>query len=205
MEMDRETFFREITLKICGTLDSEKALWQSLMYLRRFMPVVRITFHTYLPDSMSIETIAYANPGSSVVLSVKTPVGDAAVEAIRNLLDAGDVRVVDSIGNHPLMKPVARDLRQPEAACMVMALPLEEDFSGFLAVSAGPGTRFTEENARLLSTTREAFAIALANCLRYREVIALKEELEDESRYYREELRRTSGEEIVGIDQGLRV
>ena len=160
MHGDNETFFREITLKICGTLDSEKALWQSLMYLRRYMPVVRITFHIYTPDPDTIETIAYANPGSSVVLSVKTAVAGGALETIQSLLASNNVRIVDSVGDHTLMGPVARDLRQPEAACMVMGLPLDEELSGFLAVSAGPETTFTEEHAHLLSTTREAFAIA---------------------------------------------
>ena len=55
--MDPNLFFREATLKICGSLDSEKALWDSLMYLRQHMPVVRLSFHVYDADTGSIGTV----------------------------------------------------------------------------------------------------------------------------------------------------
>jgi transcriptional regulator with GAF, ATPase, and Fis domain len=50
----------------------------------------------------------------------------------------------------------------------------------------------------------DPFAIALANCLRYRKVLELKELLADDKRYLEDELRKAVGEEIIGTDFGLK-
>ena len=36
--IDENGFFKEATLRICGSLDIEKALWDCFTYIRRFMP-----------------------------------------------------------------------------------------------------------------------------------------------------------------------
>jgi hypothetical protein len=47
--MHEGDFFREATLRICGSLEIEKALWDCFMYLRGYIPADRIYFNVYDP------------------------------------------------------------------------------------------------------------------------------------------------------------
>jgi transcriptional regulator with GAF, ATPase, and Fis domain len=51
---------------------------------------------------------------------------------------------------------------------------------------------------------KEPFVIALSNTLKHREVLKLKDLLADDNRYLHGELRRLSGDEIVGANFGLK-
>ncbi len=203
MKIDEQTFARNITLKICGSLDSEKALWQSLMYLREFMPVVRITLHTFDPASRMAETVAYANPSSSVVLSVKTELSPKASRLMMDNIGIQSVRIVRKTLADPVLGPIARDLKQSDAEGVIMNLVLDGELLGFLVITAEEGKTIQEEHTRLLALTGEPYAVALANSIRFREVLDLKDRLEDQNRYYQGELRRVVGQEIIGMEQGL--
>jgi hypothetical protein len=50
----------------------------------------------------------------------------------------------------------------------------------------------------------EPFSIAMSNTLKHREVIKLKDLLADDNRFLHGELRRLSGDEIVGANFGLK-
>ena len=47
MHIDENQFFREATLRICGSLDIEHALWRSFMYIRDVIPADRMTLSFY--------------------------------------------------------------------------------------------------------------------------------------------------------------
>jgi transcriptional regulator with GAF, ATPase, and Fis domain len=89
---------------------------------------------------------------------------------------------------------------------MVMPLGLGEQVlgAGSLVLTTEGDELFTQRHADLLSMLKEPFAIAMANALRHREVLRLKERLADDNRYLHTELRRLSGDEIIGADFGLR-
>ncbi len=44
--MDEKEFFREATLRICGSLEIEKAMWQCLLYIHDFIPASQMSLHT---------------------------------------------------------------------------------------------------------------------------------------------------------------
>jgi transcriptional regulator with GAF, ATPase, and Fis domain len=64
--------------------------------------------------------------------------------------------------------------------------------------------KFTRQHAALLSLLREPFAIAMANALKHREVIKLRDMLADDNRNLYRELRRLAGDEIIGVHFGLK-
>ncbi len=64
MATDEKHFFREATLRICGSLEIEKALQQCLLYIREFIPAEQMNFHVYHRDQGIVETVALATPES---------------------------------------------------------------------------------------------------------------------------------------------
>ncbi len=58
---DPNDFFRQITLKICGTLDMGRGMMACCRYLRQFMPADELLLNYYDPALDLIRTIARAS------------------------------------------------------------------------------------------------------------------------------------------------
>ena len=203
MPVDKKDFFRNATLKICGSLDIEKALWHFLLYIENFMPASHVSLHLYDQNTGIAEIIAHATHQNYRALSVKLPLpeeGRKQVEAqrsirIRRLTKAGD----DAVAALPSKHLGCQDL-----AALIMDLVIEKEFLGVVAVHGDPGRHFNPEHGRLLSLLNEPFSIALANNIRFRELQKFQSILVDNNRYLQDELRRISGEVVVGAEFGLR-
>lgn len=203
MGVDEKDFFREATLRICGSLDIEKALFACLMYIRDFVPAGQMSLHVYHRELGIVETVAHATLEGSRVLSIRTPLaaeGRAQAQAQRSVR----VRLIRRLTDDPVAGPVARRLSAPDHSAVVMDLVVERTFLGVLSVFDNGREPFNESHAGLMSLLNEPFAIALTNNLRYRELQKFRDLLADDNRYLQEELRRLSGEEIIGADFGLR-
>jgi len=59
--MDKNTFFREATLRICGNLEIEKALFDLLQFLKDIMPVTNLFLEVYDQSYNSMRSIAHAD------------------------------------------------------------------------------------------------------------------------------------------------
>ena len=203
MQVDENEFFRGATLRICGSLEIEKALWQCLLYVRQFMPADRMRFHVYHQRMGILQTVAQATLEGGQALSVETPLPPQMVRELdHNHRD--HLWVADRWGECGVCQLVGSSLSGPCGSGIVMQLTVEGKAVGSLEVSSYRENQFTQEHARLVELLNDPFAIALANCLRYRKVLELKEILADDKRYLEDELRKAVGEEIIGVDFGLK-
>jgi transcriptional regulator with GAF, ATPase, and Fis domain len=85
-----------------------------------------------------------------------------------------------------------------------MTLSTDQGKLGGVVLGAEGPDRYIEKHRKLLRLLKEPFTVAFINTLRHREVLKLKERLADDNRYLHTELRRITGDEIVGADFGLR-
>ncbi len=203
MQVDEKEFFTQATLKICGSLEIEKALHQYFLHVRKFMPAIQMGFHVYHRDAGIVETIALANAKSGKISSMKIQLsakGRKQVEDQRSVR----VRVIDKLGKDPVTGPVAARLGASDLSAIVMDLVLERTMLGVLSVFNNGKEKFTRAHINLLSPLSKPCAIALTNSLRYRELKSLKDLLTDDNRYLQDELLRISGEDIIGTDLGLK-
>lgn len=208
MTVKETVFFREVTLRICGSLEVERALWQSLLYIRDFIPADSMTLSTYDLERGISKTIAMATVKEGLLRQSETYQKQSARTLIekwyRNPEKGFHVRAIESIKKDELTGPVAETLKAPDVPALQMRLKLEKEMLGTLVVTNLSGEKYTQSHARLLTLVNEPFAIALSNYLMYREVLRLKDLLADDNQYLRDELRRIGGEEIVGADFGLK-
>ncbi|GBC63635.1 Fis family transcriptional regulator [Desulfonema ishimotonii] len=201
--MDEKNFFREVTLRICGSLEIEKALWECLLYIRQFIPASHMAFHVYHRDLGIIETVAHATTETGKALSIRTPISPKARRQIEEQRSVR-VRLIDRLGDNAVTRPVARQLGALNLSAIVMDLVLERTFLGILSVLNDGENKFDDIHIRLMRCLNEPFAIALTNSLRFRELSHLRDLLADDNRYLQDELRKMAGEEIIGADFGLR-
>lgn len=208
--VDEKNFFREVTLRICGSPDIEKALWNCLMYIRDHMPVDEIFLSTYERGTGISEILARADIHGGEIVSLKLTITQDIVRLIETAIMTLDldksprVVVADRLGEHPLIAPLVEVTKNADAAVMVSGPKPDWGMSGGILVANYGGKRYTEDHIRLFSLLNEPFGIAFVNYMRYREVLRLKDMLSDDNRYLQDELRRETGEEVVGSNYGLR-
>ena len=201
--INENDFFREATLKLCASLEIERALHLCLNYIRKFMPAQQMGFHVYHRDKGVVETVATATTEGGQAVSIKIPLsreGRQLIEGRR--LDR--VRSIRRLGDDPITGPVAEHLDARNVSAVVIDLVLERTMLGIFSVFNDGKNPFTPDHIRLLSLLDKPCAIALTNSLRYRELNDLKELLADDSRYFQAELNRMAGETVIGAGQGLR-
>jgi len=203
MTIDESEFFREATLRICGSLEIEIAMQRCLQYLARYLPATNIALHIYDHDIGIVETIAMATIDSCRAMSLRTPIsarGRRQVDEQRSLR----TKLMERSGNDAVAGPVVRQLGIADLPGLLLDLALEGKFVGTVSVFSEPDIAFNHHHVRLLSLLNEPFAIALTNSLRYRELQTLRDTLADDNRYLQDELRTLSGSEVIGAEFGLR-
>ena len=61
MKIDENEFFREVTLRICGSLDLEKALWHCFLYVQEVIPADELILTVYDLGLGVLERVASAD------------------------------------------------------------------------------------------------------------------------------------------------
>ena len=200
--MDIKDFFLNATLKICGSLDIEKALWQCLLYIRDVMPANQMSLHLYDRSLGVGEIIAHASLETYKAMSVKIPISKKGQKRIENR--SKRIYKVAKARGDDIVSASTQHLGCQDLACLIMDLVIEKQFLGVVAVHGNPGDQFTNEHSQLLSLLHEPFSIAFINNIRFRELRKLQSILVDNNRYLQDELRRTSGEDVIGAEFGLK-
>jgi transcriptional regulator with GAF, ATPase, and Fis domain len=203
IQIDEKEFFRNATLRICSSLEIEKALWQCLLYIQDFIPVSMMALHLYEQASGVAETVAHASPEGCKAMSIKSPIsekGRRQAEAQRSIR----IRRIDKVRDDAVTAPVSKPLGGLDLAALVMDLVIEGKFLGVVTLHGKPGTLFNTSHEHLLSLLNEPFAIAFTNYIRFRELEKIKDLLVDNNQYLQNELRRISGEDVIGAEFGLR-
>ncbi|MFZ2447432.1 MAG: sigma 54-interacting transcriptional regulator [Syntrophobacteraceae bacterium] len=203
MKLEENEFFRQATLRICSSLDIEKALSNCLQYIRLFMPASEVSLGLFDPDTGVLRNIANVDyAGGRKTL----PPIQMTREAIKEIeADAGsdDVRVLDHGRFDSLLKLLRPYVDLAKHSSLVMNLAVEGKRLGTFAILAEGEARFTKAHVHLISLLREPISIAMSNALRYEEVVKLKDIVDAENRELNRELRHFSGDEIIGAEYGL--
>jgi len=207
VEIDENEFFRESTIRICGTLDIEAAMCSCMKYLKHFMPADKMYLQHYEPTLGGMRTVATATPKAGQRLDQVTPLAKevrAGIEAMRKSRSNPNEKVV----NHPETKALSARLLKPmlppETSFIFTYLDIDNQPLGAAVLVAKGQQRYTEAHSRLFSMLRDPFTIAMANARRHSELVRLKNRLADDNRYLYQELHRLSGDDIVGADFGLK-
>lgn len=208
MPIDENYFFREATLRICSSLEIEKALWACFMYIRDYIPADILLIDIYDPEAGIGETIAKADLSGGKLISAKTVAPPGAKRLIKEMILDPEITpkvlVANRIGDHPIMGPMSDVVGHPDAAFMAIGPNPEWGFVAGILIGNNKGIKYSKNHVRLFTLLNEPFTIALSNYLRYREVLRLQEVLADDNRYLQDELLQQAGEEIVGAHFGLK-
>ncbi len=204
MTVDENQFFREITLRICGSLEIEKALWHCFLYIRDIMPANELIMTVYDPNAGTLDVVATANKDGGIAVMDKISMPQHLQKQLEEPSKFPRVRISDDVYTDEIVGRVAEKYEWPASSIIVGRLIIEDKFVGSLIVRAKGKKIYTDYNAKIWSLINEPAAVALANSRRYLELMRLKELLADDSKYFQNELQRSFSEKIVGAEFGLK-
>jgi transcriptional regulator with GAF, ATPase, and Fis domain len=202
--MEQNEFFREFTLRICGSLNIGEALWRSLLYARGVMPADEVILTVYDPSLGALEIVARADEKGFSTKPDRVIMPTHVRSQLENVQQYRRVRICNDRSQDPIMAEVAKHFKWPECSAIVARLIIQHKFIGSLILHAKGRDRYGEGHAELWALVNEPAGIALANSRQYLELLKLKEALADDNRYLHNELRRTMGAQIVGAGFGLK-
>lgn len=203
MQNSDMAFFHKATTIICGSLDLHKVLQLSLDFFKEFIPVDTIGMNMYDPQTQNIVNLASAGSVDLQLPDGQITLSPEAVKAIEK--DAGGASdILNRLEDDMLGRLIWQKLGKKEMSLLILKLVVDEQKLGVLAFSARGHDRYTKEHERLVKLVHDPAAIALSNHLQHKEVLKLKDLLEDDNQYLNRQLHRIAGDEIIGSDYGLK-
>ncbi|MEM7310867.1 MAG: sigma 54-interacting transcriptional regulator [Planctomycetota bacterium] len=208
MATDEGRFFREMTLRICASLDIDQALASAFDYLQDQMPADALGLgFSDLPAGQIRVVAKVARAGATYLWKDGAPAIDLSDEMIDYIRSkpASDApsMIINRPGEHPA--PFLDAFPQlVSSSALFMRLDVRGEEVGALLLSAEGPDRYSDEHVRLIHSIREPFAIAMINARRYHELVRLKDVLADDNRALSADIKRVTGTEVVGADFGLR-
>lgn len=207
--LDDSAFFRDVTLRLCGSLEIEEGLRACVEYLADQMPAESLYLQWYEEALGALHFVARATAEQGEAMDLLVPLDPGARAALAALGsgprdEVPPVLVVNLPQEEPVTRCLLDALALPPSSVMSVPLVVGGQPVGALVLIAGGQRCFTEEQARLYATLREPFFVAMSNTLEHREVLRLRDRLAEDNRYLQRELLRISGDENIGADLGLR-
>lgn len=201
--MDTNDFFHQATVRICGSLDIEKALFDCWQYVSRHIPADGMYINMFRPEIKAIHFIARADASGGEAMETQVPI---TPEMSLTLQDPKrpKIRIIHSIDADPVTSHVAYSIVGSHASVILLRLMIENRHLGVVGLHAkGPG-RFSQIHGELVGLLHEPFAIATANALRHRSLLQTNSRLTQENRYLREQLSTgPQGGTVIGENGGL--
>ncbi len=201
--IEKNKFFREVSLPLCEYLDLDTAIHHCLKALSRYMPADGMTIQLLEPELKSSRTVFWGLAGSGKIEPLKNTIVPMPPET-RNFLKKTplpDLRVI----NRPELDPVGRYFMEAigndNNSNLAMFLYKEKKRFAVVVLVATGRDRYTEEDLSLFALLREPFSLALNNYLQSREIVKLQQMLDET---IDRKNRKISVEDIVGHKFGLR-
>ena len=202
MRVAEAEFFKEATIRICGSLQLEEALFNLLTYVSALIPIDEI-YVIYGTKIGTTRIYAYADHKGGELRKQE-------MQFPQNVLDIINTDRLPSeyLNNRPddhfISKHLLRALGKSKVSHIYIRLFLGEKRLGGILFSADGWDRFNEEHVNLLKMLREPISIAVANSRKFRELVKLRDTLTDDNQFFKDELRSKSESEIIGANSGLK-
>jgi transcriptional regulator with GAF, ATPase, and Fis domain len=198
MKTDDNDFFREATLRICGSLEIEKALGSCLEFLRGSLPLDRIILERFDETRNSMRTIAIATEKECLSVDYLTPLSEEAINCAHDeLKEFHGIYIFDTPESCAISKEMLDFHKETCASLMVMPLQSEEHIVGHL-VCISEKEILAEDHARLISLLKDPFTIALSNTLKHRSELKLYDR-----NFFWEATLRICGSLNIAVPAGL--
>jgi transcriptional regulator with GAF, ATPase, and Fis domain len=200
-------FFREVSIRLSSSLDPNEAIPSFFRYICRHIPLEAMVFMYYDPGIDALRVFSIRTETTSHQPFKTIPLSDKSRRFYRwpferNVVtfDRMPMELMGSNVYRYLVKQIGFEI----GSALMMCLRLEKETIGVLGMFTEGGGRYDPQHADLIESIIQLIAMAAANSLKHYEEVRQKELLSEENRFLYQELKRVTGDTIIGADSGLR-
>lgn len=199
---NQDEFLREITLRICSSLEIRESLLRAFEYLREHVPLDMLTLFIIDAHLGAVRRIAHAFEDTTFPPNEVIPLPEGMMEKIadRNF----SIPFIVDAGKDEIFRTLAPLTKIKGNTDLIVPLRIRGELLGGLALRTRGEGRYSDEQVKLLGCVANPFAIALANALAHEEVLRYQSILLDDKRFLNRELYGGAADEIIGGNTGLR-
>lgn len=200
--VNRDDFFREVTIRICSSLDIKTALRNAFDYLKLYFPLDTLSLTIHDANISSIRRIAN-------VAADNVDLPDEIIAIPKKLWKQiqawkPTTPTVMSMEDDEFVRLLAPFIKLEGNSKISVPLLIEGESLGSLILCARGEGRYTTEHIGLLATVATPFAIALANALSYEKLLKYRDKLIDDNHFLNKELSTRAGGQLIGENSGLK-
>ncbi len=197
----KDEFFKEATLRICGSLQIEKALADVYDYFKLHFPIIGVSLNIKDDDLGAVRRVALAADNQKEFPEEITPFPKDLWNELQSLA-LYDPFIFTADMDEPFSSFAALSKLEDKAE-LVLPLWTDDKLIGALGLRATKQELLTQHHMELLSSIRPPVTIALTNALAHEKIKRTSELLAEDNRLLREEFIWTATEGIIGHDGGL--
>ncbi|MGO9015030.1 MAG: sigma 54-interacting transcriptional regulator [Dissulfurispiraceae bacterium] len=207
--VNKDEFFREVTVRICSSLQIETALKSAFEYLRQHFPLDSLFFNILDHDLSAIRRVAHAAAEELKIPDEIIPIPEklwALTKAAAPHQEFYKPVIMNSSVSNEFIRSVATLIKSELRGNSVLVSPLwiGDELIGNLVLKARGEGLYTQNHLDLIAIVAEPFAIALSNALAHEKLLKYRDVLLDDNRFLNRELISQAGDEVIGGNSGLR-
>ncbi|MBU5613913.1 sigma 54-interacting transcriptional regulator [Geomonas azotofigens] len=200
--IDRNTFFKEVTIKICSSLKIKTALKGAFDYLRQNIPLDSLALTIRDTNLAALRRVAQ-------VATNRVELADEVFvlpEELWSKVQAWEVRAptIMSADHDEVIRAIAPYIKLEGNSAILIPLWVENEWLGGLILRVRGEGVYDSSHVELLATVTEPFSIALANALAHERLLRYRDTLLDDNSFLNRELLSHTSDEIIGGNTGLR-
>ncbi len=201
--LKKKEFFQDATLRICGNLKIEESLHQLFHLLKTVMPVSMAFLQYFDQNYNALRTIAMATDTECREIDHLSPLSKQA-GAFTGDIPEKDAILINNPEGFPVTSEMGKLYDYQATSVIVLFLKSNKGIVGYMVLNSDESEPFSEEQLAWVTMLKDPLVIAMSNALKHREVVKLNDLLADDYSFLQSELRRFSGDEIIGVEFGLR-
>lgn len=196
--MRKDEFFREVTLRICGSLQIATALANVFDYLKLHFPIIGMSLSIKDDELSALRNIALAADNQREFPEEIVPLSKELWKEVQEWAPR-----TPHIFTADMDTRFAALVKLERKAELVLPLWIDDRLCGVLTLRAVSKELFTQQFIELLTCISQPMAIALANALAHERLKRTSELLAEDNRLLRKEFYLQEAEEIVGQEGGM--
>ncbi len=204
-----DNFFREVTCRICGSLNIDEALYDLFLYLKNKLPLNAILFSLYDRNQKVTRLIALAYENGGFLMDLLVPLSDAASNAFSQWQQSAITENTPWFRDHTssinieVLKvgrqiyPELNDHFTEKYCSITCALKIKNRIIGQLTFVSEGVKPYDQSHADLIEDVNEPLALALSNALSYLNLVQDHRALKKDTQKFRSNV-------MIGANTGLR-
>ena len=209
--LNRDEFTREVTLRICSSLEIKTSLNSAFDYLKEHFPLDDLYLSILDISLGAIRRVAHVATEATDIDEEIIPLSEGMmVKLIARRKDRQfyEPFIMSASDSDDLIRSLVPLWKLEGNSRLCGPLIIKGEPVGYLTLWARGEGRYTPEHADILRSVAKPFAIALANALAnalaHEAVLRYRDILLDDKRFLNRELYTHSVDEIIGGNSGLR-